>query len=266
MDLIDYRSDNVLELRGPVDRTTGLAVSGAAVTAFLYNVVKDTNIIELVTRLSEDEDTPETAISVEGILGFTDTDFVHVELDDGTVHATTINGVPASDVITLTVALPSAASKGNEIRRYRLNTLCKHISVHDATPWEIGDVCVIPTDTNGTVSTAVVDQVLKLDNILVIDSALAAATLVGKEVKARLLSSTAIPCASYGAFPTDAASTVLGDPAWGYRGPLPDTDFDGYDPGVDIGLKLGDRVRTEFNLVKGADVLVRNNIATVMAL
>ena len=181
-DLIDYRSDNVLELRGPVDRTTGLAVDAATVTALLFNLTKDTNIKPLVTRLSEDAIATQTAISVEAILGFTDTDFVHVGLDDGTVHATTINGVPASGVITLAAGLPSAAAKGSELRRYRLNTLTKHISVHDANSWNIGDVCVIPTDTNGTVSSAVVDQVLKLDNILVLDNALDAATLVSKEV------------------------------------------------------------------------------------
>ena len=263
---IDYRSDNVLELRGPVDLTTGLAVSGATVTAALYDVSKDTSVATLTTRLAEDEIAATTAIRVQNILAFTDTDFVHVELDDGTVHETTINGVPAAGVITLAAGLPSAAAMGKELRRYRLNTLCKHISVENAANWEIGDVFVSPTDTSGTVSTAVVDQVLKLDNVLVIDTAVSAATLTGKEVKARLLASTPISCVSFGIFPTVVNLTVVGDPAWGYRGPLPSTDFDGYDPGVNIGLKLGDRVRTEFTLVKGADVLDRTNIATVMQL
>ncbi len=261
MDYIDYRSDNVLELRGPVNRTTGLAVDGATVEALLYDLQKDTYITELTTRISDDEAAAQTVLSVQSSLGFAAADHIHIDLDDGTVHETT-GGATTATTMTIAVGLPSVASKGKEIRRYRLNTAAVYISVKDTSAWDLGDVCVIPTDTSGTVSTAEVIQVL--DKLLLLDAVVDAATLVGKEVKARLLAATPISCAAYGTFPTTVAATVEGDPAWGYRGDLPSTDFDTWTAGTNIGLTLGQRVRTEFSLVKGTDVLVRNNVATVI--
>lgn len=262
MDSIDYRSDNVLELRGPVDTTTGLAVSSATVDALLYDISKDTFTVDLVSRINVDEEAAQTVLSVGNTIGFTNADLVEVDLDDGTVFRGVVSGTPTDTEITLSAGITSAASKGNQIRRYSVSTNTTYISVNDTSHWKIGDVCVISSDVSGTYSTSTVSQVL--DKFLVIDSSVDAQTKSGCQVSSRLLASTPISCASYGVHPTTVATTTEGDPAWGYRGDLPDDDFDGYTAGSNIGLRLGHRVRTEFKLTKGGDVLTRNNIATVV--
>ncbi len=65
------------------------------------------------TTVNANEAGGQTVITVADISGFSDTDFVGIILDDGTQHQTTINGAPAATEITITDALPSAASIGN---------------------------------------------------------------------------------------------------------------------------------------------------------
>ncbi|KKL91979.1 hypothetical protein LCGC14_1889250, partial [marine sediment metagenome] len=54
-------------------------------------------------------------IDVVSIAGFSNGDFIGVLLDDGTQHQTTINGVPAGTLITITDALPSGAAIGKVV-------------------------------------------------------------------------------------------------------------------------------------------------------
>lgn len=57
-------------------------------------------------------------ITVDSITNAASGDRIGVILDDGTRHWTTINGAPAGSIITLTAALPSAASSGNKAFNY----------------------------------------------------------------------------------------------------------------------------------------------------
>ena len=52
------------------------------------------------------------------ITGFSDSDQIGIELDDGTVDWTTVNGAPSGTTITITTGLTSAASSGNRIYGY----------------------------------------------------------------------------------------------------------------------------------------------------
>lgn len=56
-------------------------------------------------------------IKVTDDTGFSDGDFIGIELDDGTQHQTTINGAPVANVITITDALPSASAIGKYVCR-----------------------------------------------------------------------------------------------------------------------------------------------------
>lgn len=60
----------------------------------------------------------DATIEVDSISDMTNGDYVGIELDDGTVQWTTINGVPATATITLTTALTSAASINNHVYTY----------------------------------------------------------------------------------------------------------------------------------------------------
>jgi len=54
----------------------------------------------------------QTVISVASATGISNGDRVTIVLDDGTFHETTVNGIPAGNDVTITDALPSAASNG----------------------------------------------------------------------------------------------------------------------------------------------------------
>jgi len=57
-------------------------------------------------------------IDIADTTGISNTNSIGVELDDGTMHWTTVNGVPTATVITLTSGLASTASVGNHVYAY----------------------------------------------------------------------------------------------------------------------------------------------------
>lgn len=59
-----------------------------------------------------------STITVDSDTGVSDGDFIGVVVDDGTVHWTTVNGTPSSDVITLTAVLDDSAAVDNEVYAY----------------------------------------------------------------------------------------------------------------------------------------------------
>jgi len=70
------------------------------------------------TTLTADSPTSDTTLTVSSITGFTNGDSIGVELDNGDMHWTTINGVPSGSVITLTTGVPSTATTGNYVYAY----------------------------------------------------------------------------------------------------------------------------------------------------
>lgn len=67
------------------------------------------------TALSVAAIATDITITVTSAAGMATGDLIGVLLDDGTTHWTTINGAPVANVITLTVAMPSAAAIGNNV-------------------------------------------------------------------------------------------------------------------------------------------------------
>lgn len=59
-----------------------------------------------------------STITVDSDTGISDGDFIGIVVDDGTVHWTTVNGTPASDVITLTAVLDDSSAVDNEVYAY----------------------------------------------------------------------------------------------------------------------------------------------------
>lgn len=60
----------------------------------------------------------DTTITVDSDDDIANADNIGIVLDDGTFHWTTVNGAPAADVVTLTVAMPSAAAIGKKVHSY----------------------------------------------------------------------------------------------------------------------------------------------------
>lgn len=57
-------------------------------------------------------------ITVDSATDIANADNIGIVLDDGTFHWTTVNGAPAGAVVTLTVAMPSAAAIDNKVHSY----------------------------------------------------------------------------------------------------------------------------------------------------
>jgi len=62
------------------------------------------------TELSVASAANDTTLDVDSDDDFTNGDYIGVELDDGSIHWTTINGAPAGNVITITTGVASAAA------------------------------------------------------------------------------------------------------------------------------------------------------------
>jgi hypothetical protein len=63
-----------------------------------------------------------TTVTVAAIGTIANGDVIGIELDDGDMHWTTVNGAPSDTLVTLTAALPSAASDGNRVYAYTSST------------------------------------------------------------------------------------------------------------------------------------------------
>lgn len=86
----------------------------------------DATLVSVKTELAADAASAATTISVDSITGFSSSDDVGgtgvktigIELDDGTIHFTSVSGTPSGATITLTAALASAASTDNHVYGY----------------------------------------------------------------------------------------------------------------------------------------------------
>lgn len=70
------------------------------------------------TELSTAGVAADLTIEVDSIDGLTNGDVIGIELDDGTIQWTTINGVPAGTTVTITAALTDAAAVNNHVYAY----------------------------------------------------------------------------------------------------------------------------------------------------
>ena len=70
------------------------------------------------TKLNGGEPTSETAMVVDSITGVSNGDYIGVEVDDGSIHWTTVNGSPSSSTITLTTGLDDAAADNSRVYAY----------------------------------------------------------------------------------------------------------------------------------------------------
>jgi hypothetical protein len=71
------------------------------------------------TTLSVAAVATDTTITVASATGIASGDTIAILLDDETTHFTTVNGAPAGNVVTLTVAMPGAAAIGRDVATQR---------------------------------------------------------------------------------------------------------------------------------------------------
>lgn len=76
-------------------------------------------IFRFDTALSVAAVATNATITLSAVTGIATGDSIAILLDDGTTHFTTVNGAPSGSVVTLTVAMPSAAAIGNNVAALR---------------------------------------------------------------------------------------------------------------------------------------------------
>lgn len=70
------------------------------------------------TSLGTAEAASSTSLGVSSITGISNGDYIGVELDSGSFHWTTVNGVPSGTTVVITSGLASAAAVGNRVVTY----------------------------------------------------------------------------------------------------------------------------------------------------
>jgi hypothetical protein len=83
------------------------------------------------TTLTADAADGASTITVDAVTGISSSYNIGVQLDDGTLQWTTVNGAPAGAVVTLTAALTDSASSGNLVVCYQ-NKLVRPLKVLSA--------------------------------------------------------------------------------------------------------------------------------------
>ena len=74
------------------------------------------------TEVATAADSGDSTLTVDSDDNITDGDYIGIELDDGTVQWTTVNGTPSSDVVTLTASLTDDVAVDNHVYNYTTKT------------------------------------------------------------------------------------------------------------------------------------------------
>ncbi len=113
----------------PFSGASSIATDSHVVTAY------DTTTLTAASAASD------TTLDVTSITGFSASDQIGIELDDGSIDWTTINGAPSGTTITITTGLTSAASSGNRIYGYTASSerVQKPIRIIEANLLKVSD-------------------------------------------------------------------------------------------------------------------------------
>jgi len=254
--ILYYRSDNLIELRGPVNAATDAAIdSGATVTALLYNADKDAIFNGYTTKTTVDAAASDVAITVQDSTPFAVGEPCKIRMDNGVDHYFGIISLPGSDVLGFAAqGLAYAASAGALVTRLGLTTSLSgstHLSISDWSGWEENDAYEIESSAK-VITTGTLSQINRDRNYALMSTAPLGTAALGALVKCPIIT-TPITLASYGTFPT--SNPVAGDPTWGFRGTIDHNQ---------IGLYPGMRVRAEITAVDGTLNLERKVISRVV--
>jgi len=246
---LDYLSDNLIELRGPVNVATDAAVStilsgNSVVTAKLYDTALDTRLSDAPTTLSEDYTAdPSSAVITVQSVGFIQAGTqLLIEVNGSSFKKREVLSV-ALNVVTLTTVLGTTpADKGNAVLVHTYSTLAGFVEVTDIQGWE-QDMTIEITRTDGTLAEfTAASPDIPASRIWLNGATLGVTALVGALVKRKLGDDIeAGDFSDFGTFPT--SDPVAGDPTWGMRAVI---DHDHAD------LALGMRVRGEITLIDSA--------------
>ena len=114
------------------------------------------SVLGYKTEISVEADTGDATITVDTDANITNGDYIGVELDDKTLQWTTVNGVPADDVVTLTDVLTDDVSVDNHVYNYT-SKIQRPIEIIEAR-------CVSPSAYDTPLIIASRDEYMRLSN------------------------------------------------------------------------------------------------------
>jgi hypothetical protein len=253
MGTLDWLSDNLIELRGPVDLSQDAAFNEAAtVTAKLYDTALDCRVAKFVTTLTADYASESSRIFVLDVVPFSVDGDMLVVMDGGGESRKTITAVNTSTgEISFSGSLVGNATEGNVVTVVSYGTGIMVVPLDNFQGWEDGMNLEITLD-DGTLTERTVSLINPNAGYLTLSSTLGGSASVSNLIK-RKVGPSSITLTSFGTFPT--SNPEVGDPAWGFRGTIDHNAAD---------LAPGMRVRGEITALDGALNLTRKAIATVI--
>jgi hypothetical protein len=255
MGTLDWQSDNLVVMAGPVVAETGLPAAedpSGGVLAKLYDTNMDCRIDAFETTLTQDYVTGTTAIFIKNPVPITVDNVILMDTDDGKqVRSTVVLVDPITGELEVSETTQSSASSGNTVTciLYALDQFQMPLDNFDQ--WGDGMAIEISLD-DGTVFDGTVEQInpdagyLKLDDDT-IPSSVSAGAIVKRKIGAD------VTMVAFGTFPT--SNPTPGDPEWGFRGTI---DHDHAD------IQLGMRLRAEITYEDGSVNIRRKVIGTVI--
>ena len=238
---LDWLSDNLVELRGPVNIATDAALatilSTSSATVKLFDTELDCRLSDGETFLTEDAEAGASSIFVAVPTGYRTGTEILIDLDSGRQDAqipTTVNFVTGE--FTLTGTLISAASKYKKVRITTYDAGSTNIHIDDISGWEAGMTIEISLGDGTFVERTLSGMKHEISCTAMNGQSLGVDTQPGAVLKRKL--GADISMADFGTFPT--SDPVPGDPTWGFRGTINSDHAD---------LALGMRVRAEITAV-----------------
>jgi hypothetical protein len=253
MGTLDWQSDNLVVMAGPVVAETGLPPSetpDGGVYAKLYDTSLDTSLAGYESLLTEDYDTATSLITVRDGAFMDVASVIDVQMDANRTVRRTVDSKVGND-LTLSSALGDDATTGNLVTVVTYPTAIGFVGLKDQSGWEQGMTLEIVRGSSGGSSEHTVQTMDQSGRWMNIPPALSLAADVGDLVKRKV--GADVTMVAFGTFPT--SNPTPGDETWGFRGTI---DHDHAE------LQLGMRIRAEITYEDGSVNIRRKVVGTVI--
>lgn len=253
MGTLEFNTDNLFELRGPVDIATNAAfgVASGSITK-IYDTALDCLVGFYTTVTTADALSAATSIFVQDRTPFFVGDTIGIAQDDGTEIRAVITSLPGSEgeIVFTGEPLTADSVKGSNVRRLELDSTSTFITVDNWDGWE-NNMQIQITEPDEPEIERTISFIDRNSGYATISSSLGVRVVVGALAKRKI--GPSVTMTAFGVFPT--SNPVIGDPAWGFRGVII------YDHPE---IRLGMRVRAEIHIVDSISTtaMTRKAVAT----
>jgi hypothetical protein len=251
MGTIDWQSDNLITMAGPVMATTGLPPSetpSGGVSAKLFDTALDCRLSASPTKLSE-EHTTGAVFTVDSVAFMKPGGLVTIDLGDGRFFEKEILSVSQPDV-TMTTDLNTVVPAGNIMKIETYGIGISFLGLDNAESWETNMVMSVVMD-DGTTEDFTINAADQNNSLVFLSGSTTALVSPGAIAKRKI--GPDVTMTAFGTFPT--SNPTPGDPTWGFRGTINHDHAD---------LALGLRLRAEITFEDGTTNIRRKVIGTVI--